>query len=434
MAHYFFRSTPLVAIATAAIIIMLGLLTGSASAQIETKHDFNAEILLAASGGNGMEVQRLVASGADPNSLNREGIPALALAALRTDAIAPETIQALIDSGAKVDLTDSRGQSALFYAARGGSKDNAELLMNNGAQYYLKDNRGFTPRDIANQEHHPEMVKVIDDFISGKTNEMMQRYENRNEKITAMNELNKQIADAKARAQTAAATAATKTEQAAKPPPAPPAPPIDKAKLQEELQNLSYHACLAAYWDYLREVKMTTPFEGRKLKEEINRETREAFAMEDALRKDFLATDKYIASVRGPTESKIRAQLNSYPTNTHRKSDGVGTVEDAEDRCNQIGDSWKLVTGKAGKQRGERKDRKEGKERKGKTKDKKQKTVYQAPAAAASPRASINNNAAQSSPKGHDYNIEQPKGINPPVTGAVAPMPNSPSTSAPRHP
>jgi ankyrin repeat protein len=64
----------------------------------------------------------------------------------------PETIEAiklLMAAGVDINAVDSRGQSALHGAAFWGKDQVVEFLVKNGAKVDLKDKKGFTALDSA---------------------------------------------------------------------------------------------------------------------------------------------------------------------------------------------------------------------------------------------------------------------------------------------
>ncbi|TPX56438.1 hypothetical protein SpCBS45565_g08408 [Spizellomyces sp. 'palustris'] len=77
---------------------------------------------------------------------NDEGKTALILA---TERGLNGVVQSLLDKGADVNSVDSTGSAPLHHAAAWGYFDTITLLMDNGAQYNVKNKRGWTPFDWA---------------------------------------------------------------------------------------------------------------------------------------------------------------------------------------------------------------------------------------------------------------------------------------------
>ncbi len=96
----------------------------------------------AAKAGNVVEVRRLLACGADPNSKGeRQGTP-LFWAVMSGST---EVARVLIAHGAEVNAPDEDGFTALHAAAYWSRKDIAELLVANGADTNAKGTGGWTP-------------------------------------------------------------------------------------------------------------------------------------------------------------------------------------------------------------------------------------------------------------------------------------------------
>jgi ankyrin repeat protein len=119
-------------------------------------------LLRAARGADLAAIERLVAAGALIDLPQREGYTPLMAAVgagassvdtrgkFRTALEALETAEVLLEAGATIDQTDSRGRTALHYAAAAGYTDAAMLLAQRGANLQAADADGVTPIDAAN--------------------------------------------------------------------------------------------------------------------------------------------------------------------------------------------------------------------------------------------------------------------------------------------
>lgn len=103
---------------------------------------------LAASGGHWQIAEELLsaAPAADPN-LAADGGRTPLMSAMQ--ACNERVVALLLAKGAKVDLSDREGWTALHHAASKGKKDIVELLLNAGADFMAKDFMGRTPAAIA---------------------------------------------------------------------------------------------------------------------------------------------------------------------------------------------------------------------------------------------------------------------------------------------
>lgn len=118
-------------------------------------------LLRAAKGGDVEAVKFLLEHGADPKLATRSGINSLMAAAglgtkeedttgrFKTEDEIIQTIELCIKSGADVNAQDSRGQTALIGAAEKGYDKVIEYLAGHGAKLDLKDKQGKTALDAA---------------------------------------------------------------------------------------------------------------------------------------------------------------------------------------------------------------------------------------------------------------------------------------------
>jgi ankyrin repeat protein len=118
-------------------------------------------LLRAAKAGDVEVIRLLLAKGADPKLATRAGInPAMAAAGLgtkeedttgrhKTEADAIESIKLLLAAGTDINAANSQGQTALHGAAEKGSDQVVKFLAENGAKLDLKDKQGRTALDAA---------------------------------------------------------------------------------------------------------------------------------------------------------------------------------------------------------------------------------------------------------------------------------------------
>ncbi|PWU06632.1 MAG: hypothetical protein C5B51_11720 [Terriglobia bacterium] len=118
-------------------------------------------LLRAAKAGDIEVMQALLARGADAKLSTRAGInPLMAAAGLgtkeedttgrhKTEAEAIEAIKLCLEAGLDINATDNRGQTALHGAALKGFDQVIRFLADHGAKLDVKDRRGFTALDAA---------------------------------------------------------------------------------------------------------------------------------------------------------------------------------------------------------------------------------------------------------------------------------------------
>ncbi len=126
-----------------------------------TAEQIQSALIAAARFGNQAVIPFLVSAGADPNlPAGVNGWPPLMHAIHKNQAGSAE---ALINAGAKVNHTQSAGNTPLMMAAGYGYADIVQMLLNKGADPAMKDAAGNTALDLA-----VTGVSDVDRFTSGR--------------------------------------------------------------------------------------------------------------------------------------------------------------------------------------------------------------------------------------------------------------------------
>jgi ankyrin repeat protein len=102
------------------------------------------ELLSAIRNGDHARAQKLLAAGADVNTVDTDGTTALMHAVIESDV---KMMKLLIDRGANVNTKNSADSTALMYAAPDLAK--TRLLLDAGAGVQVKNKRGATPMSVA---------------------------------------------------------------------------------------------------------------------------------------------------------------------------------------------------------------------------------------------------------------------------------------------
>ena len=117
----------------------------------------------AAVGGHSKSIARLIAEGADVDSLDRYGQTALMLAALRGR---DDVVRVLLANGADKNVTAKYGLSALMLAAINRREDIARQLVDTGADLSIRGSgapgfAGKTAQDLAKDAGLGELAAYI---------------------------------------------------------------------------------------------------------------------------------------------------------------------------------------------------------------------------------------------------------------------------------
>ncbi len=90
-----------------------------------------SDLITASRAGHTERVKALLASGADVNAKDKDGVPAFMVAAMNGHT---ETVKALMAAGADVNAKDNNGDTALMVAEKKGHSYIVQLLKRAGAK------------------------------------------------------------------------------------------------------------------------------------------------------------------------------------------------------------------------------------------------------------------------------------------------------------
>ncbi|KGO73285.1 hypothetical protein PITC_085840 [Penicillium italicum] len=106
--------------------------------------------------GQEATAQMLLLNDANVNSIDEYGNTALHWSVPNT-----LILRSLLQRGAVIDARTETGETALFWAAQGGSVASAELLLDKGADFTTTDSNGTTPLHRAALQGHEEILKML---------------------------------------------------------------------------------------------------------------------------------------------------------------------------------------------------------------------------------------------------------------------------------
>ncbi|MEB0138533.1 MULTISPECIES: ankyrin repeat domain-containing protein [unclassified Undibacterium] len=121
-------------------------------------------LMLAAFLGDSDSVAKLIAAGAE---VNQVGWTALHYAAASGN---PETIAVLLEHAAYIDTESPNKTTPLMMAVRSGKNAAVELLIDEGADLYLKNDRGMTALDFALENERKDLILLLKNRLAAKPN------------------------------------------------------------------------------------------------------------------------------------------------------------------------------------------------------------------------------------------------------------------------
>jgi len=110
--------------------------------------------------GNLSGVKNAIKFGVDPNSLNKHGVTAIAIAAGAGNL---NIVRLLVKSGANVNKQNLKGGTALMKAVYKKNKEIILFLLKNGADVKAKDENGYTAIRLARIGGSAEIIKILGD-------------------------------------------------------------------------------------------------------------------------------------------------------------------------------------------------------------------------------------------------------------------------------
>ena len=137
----------------AALTIFCFVLTFSGCDQIK-----KVSLLKAVKNREIQKIEDLIQKGADANARDKDGNPAIVLAA-RTNS--PVSIDLLVGGGADINSLNNSGNSALMVAAKRGILNTMQILLNHGAALEIENTSGMTAIEIASRNQQIEAARLL---------------------------------------------------------------------------------------------------------------------------------------------------------------------------------------------------------------------------------------------------------------------------------
>lgn len=124
-------------------------------------HDGTTPLILAARLAVEGMVEELINCHADVNAIDDFGKSALHWAAAVNNV---EAALVLLKNGANKDMQNNKEETPLFLAAREGSYETAKVLLEHFANREITDHMDRLPRDIAQERMHHDIVRLVDEY------------------------------------------------------------------------------------------------------------------------------------------------------------------------------------------------------------------------------------------------------------------------------
>uniref|UniRef100_A0A8C5D3B7 Neurogenic locus notch homolog protein 1 n=1 Tax=Gadus morhua TaxID=8049 RepID=A0A8C5D3B7_GADMO len=124
-------------------------------------HDGTTPLILAARLAVEGMVEELINCHADVNAIDDFGKSALHWAAAVNNV---EAAIVLLKNGGNKDMQNNKEETPLFLAAREGSYESAKILLEHFANRDITDHMDRLPRDIAGERMHHDIVRLLDEY------------------------------------------------------------------------------------------------------------------------------------------------------------------------------------------------------------------------------------------------------------------------------
>ncbi len=306
---------------------------GDAAKDPSVKKSLRDEIIYRTNLGRVSDVKILIEKGASVDETNNSGVPLISLASSRSDGEGVDIVKLLVETKADINKTDSRGKTALFYAAKVGNKDTVEYLLANKIRYSAIDNAGNTARIIAYQTGNYEIIEILDNFVRGQNAEVRQKYQEENKEIEERLKVYNEKLEEQAKKDRENQEKIRRELISAQP-----------ALTQEAVHNLSFASCAASYWEFCNSVQQQTEIGVIGLANSINTQNVRVKEFMDKLINEYFVANDLAQNITIVSGDNIKAQLTEFSSNDERKDNGVGSIDDMTRRCNSIANTWRITT------------------------------------------------------------------------------------------
>lgn len=232
------------------------------------------------------EVKEALESGANPNSKDEYGTPALHIVAERRDDQSVKIAKLLIEHGADMNIRNTEGQTALHTAIQNEHEKMVWLLLTKGVNFHLKNSDDATPLDMAKARGNPRIIELV----------------------TKATEIEKQrYLDARS-----------------------------EKRFKEMVENYAYYNCAFAYLLYYRQTVIKKTDKPGFTEADFHRRITSMQDYATRMMELFNLKAKQIKHIGDHSQKTIVEELDRMISPRNRKKKGFGKQEDMDRRCKRI--------------------------------------------------------------------------------------------------
>ena len=113
-----------------------------------------------------------------------------------------------------------------------------------------------------------------------------------------------------------------------------------KKEIKAIAYEVAYHTCAFQYWVYVLQVRQSTELASEELTISIQTQKEAAESQQKKLLVDYHLPASFYDDITKSAQLRIYGQLNSMPSNRSRHENGIGKMDDMENRCEEIARQW----------------------------------------------------------------------------------------------
>lgn len=237
------------------------------------------------------DMQILLEQGANANAKDQGGLTALMLASQRRDSDALEIVKLLHQHGAKLnEVGGDEKRTALHIAAESGNPDVVRYLLENDADFHLRDAKGRDALQTALHANQESTAALLQEAVNI---ELARAIEERS-----------------------------------------------RTNMLKLARSYAYYSCGQQYLYYYLDSDQDMDIDKNKVKQAILDQNKVLDAIGAKLRMLFGIQTPTLKHVGDASREMVFGQLEDLVSNSNRRKLGVGTLRDLKSRCALIASCW----------------------------------------------------------------------------------------------